>query len=82
MKKEHFTKIIKLIKPSFTGLELGKVWYKAYFYVVPFTANTTKYKLYVDLVQDCAFIHNLDEEKEVGSIDINNRSFRNLLQTA
>lgn len=80
MKKADFQKLIKLIKPSFINIEVGKIWYKAYFYVVPFIANNTEYKLYLDLVQDCAFIKNPKEEKEIGSIDINNKRFLKFLQ--
>lgn len=82
MKKADFQRIIKLIKPSFTSIEFGKVWYKAYFYVVPFTTKNTEYKLYLDLVQDCAFIQNVKEEKQIGSIDIENRKFLKILQEA
>lgn len=82
MKKQEFEKIIKLIKPSLINIELGKVWYKAYFYVVPFVANNIDYKLYLDLVQDCAFIHNVKEEKQIGSVDINNKRFLKILQGA
>ena len=80
MKKADFQKLIKLIKPSLINIEIGKVWYKAYFYVVPFIAKNTEYKLYLDLVQDCAFIKNVKEEKEIGSIDINNKNFVKFLQ--
>jgi len=82
MKKNDFQNIIKLIKPSFTGIQFGKTWYKAFIYVVPFTVKDVEYKLYVDLVQDCAFIKDTIKEKEVGSIDINNRKFLKILQGA
>lgn len=82
MKKADFQKLIKLIKPSFINIDIGKIWYKAFFYVVPFTANNIEYKLYLDLVQDCAFIQDVKEEKQIGSIDIQNKKFLKFLQEA
>lgn len=82
MKKAEFEKIIKLMKPSFKSIEFGKVWYRAYFYAIPFFVKAKEYRLYIDLVQDCSWIVDWETEKSIADIDIENRKFLKLLQEA
>ena len=65
MKKEQFTRIIKLLQPQMNEVKFGKRHYRAYLYVIRFTFQEEEYILRMYMLENTAEILKVHSHKNV-----------------